>query len=131
VSADHNKLIEKLSRPVRQAYYRLIVRRRMAQTRQQHPTSLPVVRLLLQDVAAGIRVLRTRDGVPLSDDQVLERARNIVTGLIGNYRINSLDPRAARDVRAVPQLDLLLDRQDKRASAGTGAGRSARAGRHG
>ena len=66
------------------------------------------MRLLLDDVAAGIRVLQTRDGIALSDAQVLERARNIVAGLMGNYRIQSLDggtePRAARTLR---QLDLL------------------------
>ena len=45
------------------------------------------VRLLLQDVADGIRVLPTRDGVDLTDEQIIERARNIVTGLLGNYRI--------------------------------------------
>jgi hypothetical protein len=78
-------------------------------------SQLPTVRLLLQDVAAGIRVLRTRDGLDISDDQILERARNIVTGLVGNYRISSLDPsappRPARR-RAIVQLDLLaaLDR---------------------
>jgi hypothetical protein len=33
-------------------------------------------------VADGIRVLRTRDGVPLSEEQIIERARNIATGLM-------------------------------------------------
>jgi len=88
---------------------------------------LPTVRLLLQDIAAGIRVLRTRDGLDIADEQILERARNIVTGLVGNYRIASLDPvtgqtsgpttgptttqRTARR-RPIVQLDLLaaLDR---------------------
>jgi len=88
---------------------------------------LPTVRALLQDVAAGIRVLRTRDGLDITDEQILERARNIVTGLVGNYRIASLDPvtgqtsgpttgptttqRTARR-RPIVQLDLLaaLDR---------------------
>jgi hypothetical protein len=66
--------------------------------------------LLLEDIAAGIRVLQTRDGVAVSDELVLERARNIVAGLIGNYRIQSLDAPAAPDsraARAVRQLDLL------------------------
>jgi hypothetical protein len=73
------------------------------------------VRLLLEDVAAGIRVLKTRDGVAVTDEQVLERARNIVAGLIGNYRIHSLDVgdvRELRAARAVHQLDL-LDRLDR------------------
>jgi len=99
----------------------------MAGTVRRSPPKLPTVRLLLQDVAAGIRILRTRDGLDVSDEQVLERARNIVTGLVGNYRIASLDPvtgqtsgpttgptttqRTARR-RPIVQLDLLaaLDR---------------------
>ena len=69
----------------------------------------PTVRSLVLDVAAGIRVLQSRDGVELSDEQILERARNIVTGLVGNYRIVSLDLRAspARPRTAGEQLDLL------------------------
>lgn len=61
-------------------------------------TSLPAytrsvitLRQLLRDVTAGIRVLQTRDGLGLTDAQITERARNIVAGLIGNYRIESLD----------------------------------------
>jgi hypothetical protein len=70
--------------------------------------NLPTVRLLLQDIASGIRVFQSRDGVALSDDQILERARNIVAGLVGNYRIVSLDPAAPRNrARAAEQLDLL------------------------
>jgi hypothetical protein len=46
---------------------------------------------LLRDVSAGIRVLRSRDGVALSEGQIHERARNIVMGLVGNYRIETLD----------------------------------------
>ncbi len=62
----------------------------------------------MDDVTAGIRVLQSRDGIELSDEQILERARNIVTGLMGNYRIVSLD--ATRPTRAEArgeQLDLL------------------------
>jgi hypothetical protein len=102
---------------------RTIVRRRVTRVREPQPTpSLAVARQLLDDVAAGIRVLRTRDGVELSDTQVIERARNIVAGLIGNYRIQSLDPRTARTARAVPQLDL-LEQLEKRGRA-SGGGRS-------
>jgi hypothetical protein len=79
------------------------------------------VRLLVEDVAEGIRVLKTRDGIKLSEDQVIERARNIVAGLIGNYAIQSLDAREvtphrapARGARTVDQLDL-LDQVEKRA----------------
>lgn len=53
--------------------------------------SVITLRQLLRDVTAGIRVLQTRDGVDLSEAQITERARNIVAGLIGNYRIESLD----------------------------------------
>jgi len=53
-------------------------------------------------------VLQSRDGVVLSDEQILERARNIVAGLVGNYRIVSLDPAAPRTPgRTAEQLDLL------------------------
>jgi hypothetical protein len=74
------------------------------------------VRLLLQDVADGIRVLQTRDGVELSDEQIIERARNIVTGLLGNYQIRSLDARAHRPAPTVQQMDL-LDQIERRAEA--------------
>ena len=103
---------------------RTIVRRRVTRVREPPPTpSLAVARQLLDDVAAGIRVLRTRDGVELSDTQVIERARNIVAGLIGNYAIQSLDVRepaapatsaTKRPARTVHQLDL-LDQVEKRA----------------
>jgi hypothetical protein len=90
------------------------------------------VRLLVEDVADGIRVLQTRDGVKLSEDQIVERARNIVAGLIGNYAIQSLDAREtppqrapARAPRTVDQLDL-LDQVEKRAERQHG-GRPVRA----
>ena len=53
--------------------------------------SVITLRQLLRDVAAGIRVLQTRDGLDVTEAQITERARNIVAGLIGNYRIESLD----------------------------------------
>jgi hypothetical protein len=87
------------------------------------------VRLLLEDVAEGIRVLQTRDGIALSDDQIAERARNIVAGLIGNYRIQSLDATEKREpprgARTVDQLNL-LDQVERRAEARNN-GRSGRA----
>lgn len=96
--------------------------RRAVSSSRRLTTKLPTIRLLLEDVAAGIRVLQTRDGVGLSDEQILERARNIVTGLIGNYQIQALDPRSAsapRAARNVAQLDLLeraaVDRRTARA----------------
>jgi hypothetical protein len=81
------------------------------------------VRLLVEDVADGIRVLQTRDGIKLSEEQIVERARNIVAGLIGNYSFQSLDarepvaspaPAIKRPARTVDQLDL-LDQVEKRA----------------
>ena len=53
--------------------------------------SMVTLRQLMRDVSAGIRVFQTRDGLGLSEDQIAERARNIVTGLMGNYRIETLD----------------------------------------
>jgi len=73
------------------------------------------VRHLLQDVADGIRVLQTRDGIELSDEQIIERARNIVTGLLGNYRIRSIESRTSRPAPSV-QMDL-LDQIEARAEA--------------
>ena len=74
--------------------------------------------MLLDDIAAGIRVLQTRDGIALTDEQILERARNIVAGLIGNYNIRSIEAHArAAGERVVQQhqLDLLerAERQDR------------------
>jgi hypothetical protein len=93
------------------------------ETTRPRQKAVPVmtVRLLLQDVAEGIRVLQTRDGIDLSDDQILERARNIVTGLLGNYRIRSIDPRETNDSDSaesgqVHQMDL-LDQIEARAEA--------------
>ena len=77
----------------------------------------PTVRLLLQDIAEGIRVLQTRDGVLLSNEQILERARNIVTGLLGNYRIRSLEAREFRGRLPISQMDLLDQLEAARGSA--------------
>ena len=88
----------------------------------------PTVRLLLQDIAEGIRVLQTRDGVLLSNEQILERARNIVTGLLGNYRIRSLEAREFRGRLPISQMDLLdqLESARKRATTAVPAAPDAR-----
>ena len=52
----------------------------------KQPSPRPAVANLLRDVAAGIRVLRTY-GVEITEEQVTERANNIVQGLLGNYTI--------------------------------------------
>jgi len=103
------------------------MRREATRSRQKAASPpAPTVRSLLQDIAEGIRVLQTRDGVDVSNEQILERARNIVTGLLGNYRIRALD---ARDMR-VPRLPIsqmdLLDQLERRAEARNN-GRSGRA----
>jgi hypothetical protein len=92
-----------------------MVRREAARARQKVPP-LPTVRLLLQDVAEGIRVLQTRDGVELTEQQIQERARNIVAGLVGNYRIQPHDGRENRAPRAIDQMDL-LEKLEERAEA--------------
>jgi hypothetical protein len=58
----------------------------------------PTTYRLLRDVSSGIRVLQSRDGVLLSENQILERASNIVMGLLGNYRVEELEPRDSRAV---------------------------------
>ena len=40
----------------------------------------------------GLRVLRLRDGLPISDALVSERARNIVTALLGCFELAPLPP---------------------------------------
>jgi len=52
---------------------------------------------LLSDVEDGIRVLQSRDGFPLSDLQIRERARNIVMGLALNYRIEACEDEEVLD----------------------------------
>ncbi len=106
------------------------MRRDPARARQARPKNvpLPTARLLVRDIAEGIRVLQTRDGIDLTEEQILERARNIVTGLLGNYKIRSLEPREARVARALTQNDQmdLLEQLEKRAEARNN-GRSGRA----
>jgi hypothetical protein len=93
---------------------------------RQKPVPGMTVRLLLQDVAEGIRVLQTRDGIDLTNEQILERARNIVTGLLGNYRIRSIDPRQAPQSEEQVHQMSLLDQIEARAEARNN-GRSGRA----
>lgn len=42
---------------------------------------------LVDDVMEGLRLLNTRYGLDVAEDVLADRARNIVAGLIGNYRI--------------------------------------------
>jgi hypothetical protein len=50
-------------------------------------TPAQLVAALVEDIAAGIRVLRTRDGKPITDEEAEERARNIVTGVLLNFTV--------------------------------------------
>lgn len=58
---------------------------------------------LVPVIADGIRVLRTRDGVPLTEEQIEERARNIATGLmftrLDGVRFETQDEHARRIIR--------------------------------
>lgn len=60
------------------------------------------VQRLLSDVEAGIRVLQSRDGLVLSDVQIRERARNIVMGLVSNYRIEVYEDDDQLDAEGAP-----------------------------
>jgi hypothetical protein len=50
-----------------------------------------LARQLIDDLSAGIRVLRERDGLVLSDELISERAANIAAAVLGNYELRSLD----------------------------------------
>jgi hypothetical protein len=94
-----------------------IVRRDTSRARSKASAApAPTVRGLLHDVAEGIRVLQTRDGLQLSEQQIQERARNIVAGLLGNYRIRPLEGREPQGPAPVAQMDL-LDQLERRAEA--------------
>ena len=40
---------------------------------------------LVDEVRQGLEVFVIRDGVPLTPDQILERSKNVVAGILGNY----------------------------------------------
>jgi hypothetical protein len=40
---------------------------------------------IVNSIADGIRILRTRDGVPVSDAQCIERARNVALALVTDF----------------------------------------------
>lgn len=46
---------------------------------------------LVDEIAAGIRILQTRDGVDVTDEQVRERARNIATALTDRWKFVALE----------------------------------------
>jgi hypothetical protein len=45
---------------------------------------------VVQDVEDGILVFLYRDGMQITREQARERARNIVAGLVGNYKVEEL-----------------------------------------
>lgn len=45
---------------------------------------------LVDDVFEGLRVLRVRDGLPVSDEACRERANNIVCGVLNNYSVREI-----------------------------------------
>lgn len=47
---------------------------------------------LIKAIADGVRVLRSRDAVAISEELVLERARNIAAAILGNYHVAPLEP---------------------------------------
>lgn len=60
---------------------------------------------LVADVAEGIEMLRRPHvaGVALTDEQIMDRARNIVGGLLGNYKFERLPAAEAPLVTAQGQ----------------------------
>ncbi len=54
------------------------------------PEGPDIVERLVSDVAEGVRVLVTRDKIPLTEAQVLERARGIASSILGNYDLRLL-----------------------------------------
>lgn len=69
----------------------------------KRPDSMAVLGAVVKDIAAGIRTLRERDGIKLSEALVLERARNVTQVLVANFDL------APRDLRA-PVLVALGDK---------------------
>ena len=57
----------------------------------ERPSPRQTVARLLHDIAAGIRVLNTRDGLRIPEELIQDRANNLVAGLLGNYRIEEID----------------------------------------
>jgi hypothetical protein len=54
---------------------------------------------LVRQIEEGIRVLRIRDGMALTEAQIHERAANIVTALVGLYDVRPL-PTAGPKLRS-------------------------------
>lgn len=68
---------------------------------------------LIKDVSEGLLVLR-RLGFDISDAQIDERARNIVTGLVNNYFVSALaTPADLVAYWGVPAAPLVIDMEEE------------------
>jgi hypothetical protein len=47
---------------------------------------------LVAPIADGLKILQTRDGVDVTDAQILERARNIAAGLVDRWKFVAIEP---------------------------------------
>lgn len=55
------------------------------------PSPRVEARELVDEIAEGIRILRTRDACDVTDEQALERARNIAVGLSSRWEFIEID----------------------------------------
>ena len=81
-----------------------------------------LVNVLRADLAAGLRVLRERDRLPISDAQIRERANNLTMAILGSYDVRPLaddEGESALDsIDSVPQRAtayMVVDAADARA----------------
>lgn len=73
------------------------------------------------DIAAGIQVLRTRDGIEeVTDEVCVERARNIAAGVMGNFRV--LELRTSPEVMHIAQVAGIQRDAKRDCGAGVGVG---------
>lgn len=48
--------------------------------------------MLIRDLAEGLRVFNTLDGFSIPEEKIQARARNIASGLLGNYEVIAVVP---------------------------------------
>lgn len=83
------------ARPIDAARAEMEVARRVAAKRAREAAAMEralTVDALMADIKASLLVLRTLDNVPITDEQIDNRARNLVAGLIGNFKVERLNP---------------------------------------
>lgn len=81
--------LEKLGLLERQGH---LVRAVVVAATDERAEQKALIASMVRDVEDGIRVLNTRCGYTVAETDITERARNIVTGLIGNYVIKAAPP---------------------------------------